>query len=354
MLTVYTLEQSEQWDEVVCSFAEYDVYWLSGYVKAFQIHGDGTPLLFYYEGENGRGINVVMKRDIAGIEALRGFLNKNELFDFATPYGYGGWLVEGEENSFQEYEAYCKENNIVSEFVRFHPILHNQVKCSMDYEVIELGNTVAIDLLSPKKIWENITSKNRNVIRKAEKNNIEIKQGRSKELFETFRTIYNSTMDKDNAEEYYYFGKDFYQSILHDLSDNSQIFYAEREGKIIAASIILNANKKLNYHLSGSLREYSNLAPTNLLLYKVALWGCENGYKTLYLGGGVGCEEDGLFKFKRAFNRTDELINRFYIGKRIFIPEVYKDLIEKRKDIVGENRYFPAYRLSIDVVENIK
>ena len=49
MLTVYGLEQSEQWDAIVRSFREYDVYWLSGYVKAFQIHGDGEPLLFFYE-----------------------------------------------------------------------------------------------------------------------------------------------------------------------------------------------------------------------------------------------------------------------------------------------------------------
>ena len=30
------------------SFKDYDVYYLSGYVKAFQVHGDGEPLLFYY------------------------------------------------------------------------------------------------------------------------------------------------------------------------------------------------------------------------------------------------------------------------------------------------------------------
>ena len=50
---------------------------------------------------------------------------------------------------------------------------------------------------------------------------------------------------------------------------------------------MLMANGKMNYHLSGSIREFSNLAPTNLLLYKAALWGCANGCKTLYLGGGV-------------------------------------------------------------------
>ena len=64
-LEVYTLEQSEQWDAIVRSFNEHDVYWLSGYVRAFEIHGDGKPLLFYYNSGDTRGINVVMKRDIA-------------------------------------------------------------------------------------------------------------------------------------------------------------------------------------------------------------------------------------------------------------------------------------------------
>lgn len=49
MLSVYSLEQSAQWDAIVRSFPMYDVYWLSGYVKAFKLHGDGEPLLIWYE-----------------------------------------------------------------------------------------------------------------------------------------------------------------------------------------------------------------------------------------------------------------------------------------------------------------
>ncbi len=190
-------------------------------------------------------------------------------------------------------------------------------------------------------IWENIISKNRKVIRKATKNDVRIYNGRFPEIYETFRSIYNGTMDKDHAEEYYYFGKEFYQSVLEDLPNNAQVFFAEKEGKVIAASIILTANGRINYHLSGSLREFSSLAPTNLLLYKVALWGHENGFKTLYLGGGVGSGEDGLFKFKRAFYKGE--LNRFYIGKKIFDEEKYNQMLSLRDDI-GESGYFPKYR----------
>ena len=292
MLKVLTLKNSDEWDDIVKSFKDYDVYYLSGYTKAFKIHGDGEPLLFYYEDSNCRGINVVMI---------------NKYFDFATPYGYGGWLIEGEQTQelFDEYEKWCLEHNIVSEFVRYHPVLKNHIYSEKAYEVIPLGETVAIDTTGKELIWANFNPKNRNVIRKAINSGIEIKHGYSEELFNTFISIYNGTMDKDNADSYYYFKKEFYDSVRNDLKDNATVFYAELNGKIVAASIMIFANGKLNYHLSGSLKEYQNLAPSNLMLWKAAEWGNENGCTTFHLGGGVGSAEDNLFKFKKAFYRGE-------------------------------------------------
>lgn len=343
MLTVYTLVQSEQWDTVVSSFKDYDTYWLSGYVKAFQIHGDGEPLLFFYEAGTTRGINVVMKRDIAKDERFAGKIEEGQYFDFATPYGYGGWIIEGEdtESLFDAYSAWLERNGIISEFVRFHPMVKNHNACRDFYEVIRLGEVVHMDLSSPETIWNNIISKNRNMIRKASKNGIKIYNGRFPEIYKRFRDIYNGTMDKDHAEEYYYFEPDFYTSVLEDLPQNAQVFWAEKEGVIIAASIMLAVNGRMNYHLSGSLQEYSSLAPTNLLLFEAALWGCANGYMTLYLGGGVGSGEDSLFKFKRAFYRGD--LNHFFIGKKIYDQKKYEKLLDLRIEIENPG-YFPKYR----------
>lgn len=343
MLTVYTLEEAEQWDKIVTSFEKYDVYWLSGYVRAFQMHGDGLPRLFYYEENETRGINVVMKRDIADDKHFWGKILKNQYFDFATPYGYGGWIIEGNDVVAlnEEYENWCRKNRIVSEFVRFHPLIKNHRYCEMFYSVDRLGEVVHMELSDKENIWNNITSKNRNVIRKAIKNGIKIYNGRYPEIYEKFRTIYNETMDKDNAEAYYYFEEEFYHSILEDLPQNAQVFYAEKEGEVIAAAIILAANGYMNYHLSGSKREYSSLAPTNLLLYKAALWGNTNGCRTFYLGGGVGSGEDGLFKFKRAFYKGN--LNHFYIGRKIFDRDIYDNLLGIRDENV-QTSFFPLYR----------
>jgi hypothetical protein len=342
MIKIIGVSEHELWDNIVKGFSEYDVYYLSGYTKAFQIHGDGIPQLLYYEVGDLKAIYVYMKRNTA-IDGV---------FDSITPYGYGGVLFKGDvskENLNDFWDAYTQkmaEENIIDNFVRYHPILYNAIPMKEVSSVIDLGKTIAMDLSSPEVIWENIHSKNRNMIRKAEKNGVVIHHGQSLELFDKFIDIYNATMDKDNADEYYYFSRDFYKSIHNDLYDNHEMFYAVYEDKIIAMSIMIFANGKMSYHLSGSDVEYRNLAPSNLLLYKAALWGYEQGFKTFHLGGGIGSGKDNLYKFKAAFNKKSDY--QFSIGKQIFNQEIYDELVNNR---IAENSefdinslFFPLYR----------
>ncbi len=348
-LTVYGLVDSVRWDQIIRAFLDYDVYWLSGYVKAFQLHGDGEPMLFYYEDDAVRGVNVVMKRDVAKDPHFAGKLPEDTYYDFSTPYGYGGWLIEGEGDTaelFSAYEKWCVKHRIVSEFVRFHPVLGNHERSAEAYNVVPLGGTIAIDLSSPETIWANFTSSNRNMIRKAEKNGVKIYSGRSEELFAGFSRVYKETMDRDSAIKYYYFGSEFYQSICNDLAENAEVFYAlDSQGEMIAASIMMQANGRMNYHLSGVKTAYRKLAPTNLLLYKAALWGCANGCKTLHLGGGLGSAEDDLYKFKESFYRQEPC--RFHIGRKVFDTPRYNDLMTMREEddpMIRDTAFFPAYR----------
>ena len=342
MIQLFSIQEHIEWDNIVKSFPDYDVYYLSGYLMAFHLHGDGEPFLLYYESQAMRAIYVYMKRPTA-IEGE---------YDSVTPYGYGGVLFEGDTskaNLKAFWEAYLDEmakEHIVDNFVRYHPVLKNAVPMKPISNVIDLGKTIAMDLSSPELIWENIHSKNRNMIRKAEKNGIVIEHGKGMELFDKFIEIYNATMDKDHAEEYYYFKRPFYESIHNDLRNNYEMFYAKLEDKIIAMSIMIFANGRMNYHLSGSDIEYRNLAPSNLLLYKAALWGCEQGFRTFHLGGGVGSGEDNLYKFKAAFNKNSDY--QFSIGKQIFNQEKYDELVKIRKEsdsgFDGTSSYFPVYR----------
>lgn len=342
MIKILHINQCRDWDLLVESFLDYDIYYLSGYVKAFQIHGDGDPQLFYYENSDIRGIYVYMKRETV----IEGF------YDSISPYGYGGFLVEGNINDrnlqllWSAYSDKMKEEHIIDNFVRYHPVLKNAFLMNGCTDVINIGKTVTMDISSEEIIWHNIHSKNRNMIRKAEKNGVVIKHGKGLELFDEFIKIYNATMDKDKASPYYYFKPEFYNSIHRDLNNNYEMFWAEYMGKIIAMSIMIYANGHLNYHLSGSDIAYRNLEPSNLLLYKAAMWGCLNGMKTFHLGGGIGASEDNLFKFKIAFNRFSDC--QFSISKQIFDKEKYDKLVYNRahsdKDFNIESQFFPLYR----------
>lgn len=343
MIELYTLAQDRDWDEIVSTFPDYDIYYLSGYVKAFEAIGDGEPFLLYYTGEAARAIYVYMKRKTA----------LADVFDSITPYGYGGVLFDRKDVPASEVRAFwdaygqlMRKEGIVDNFVRYNPLTRNADPLRDVSDVIDLGKTIAMDLRSPEVIWENIISKNRNMIRKAEKNGVEIFHGNGIGLLEQFIPIYNATMQKDQADAYYFFAPAFYASIAQDLAGRYEVFYAVHEGQVIAMSIMLHANGRMHYHLSGSVVEFRSLAPSNLLLYKAALWGCEQGFSWFHLGGGFGSREDPLYKFKAAFNRQSDF--QFSIGKQIFDPAVYEALVARRASedpsFDAASSFFPLYR----------
>lgn len=349
--SVISSSESSEWDKIVKSFENHDVYHLSAYTKAFEIHGDGEALLFYYKDSNIKAINVVMKKDISLDSKFHEKIPSETYFDISTPYGYGGFLIEGNEDSHsirqlnEIYTTYCKEKGIISEFVRFHPLLNNKFKVKSMYDVRDLGKTITMDLTSKEEIWNQLSSKNRNVIRKSLKSNVEIHWGKERSLIKKFMELYNETMDRDQAKSYYYFNDEFYESLINDMKYNMLIFYAMYQGEIISMSMIIFSNKKMHYHLSASNREFQHLAATNLLLYEAACWGYETGLTKFHLGGGLGSAEDNLFKFKKAFNKESETF--FSIGKKIFDTATYKMLLELKEDTsntIMDKNHFPEYR----------
>lgn len=350
-LTVLGLDCAAEWDATVRSFSRHDVYWLAGYVRAFMLHGDGEPQLVSYSGQDGtRGINVVMCRDVTDVPCLREHVESGRFFDLATPYGYGGWLMEGQDvdGLFRAYERWCAQSGVVCEFVRFHPMLSNHVVCEDFYDVAPLGEVTHLDISSPEVLWANMTSTCRNRVRRAQKLGVEVRSGRMEDAYRVFRDVYESTMDRVRARRYYHFGDEYYQSLSRDLSDEALVFWAETGGTVVAASVMLACNGMMNYHLGGSVHEFAGGAAMNLLMYEAALWGCEHGCKTLYLGGGVGSGNDGVLRFKQTFCKSGG--GRFYVGRRVFLEEAYGKLCSLADDEgrLNSNGFFPAYRMAAD------
>lgn len=97
MITTISVEERSKWDRIVRSFRNPDVNYFNAYAEAFHQCGEGEPKLIYFEKGQTRAINVIMERDIALAEPFQGKVEPNRWFDIATPYGYGGFWIEGDD-----------------------------------------------------------------------------------------------------------------------------------------------------------------------------------------------------------------------------------------------------------------
>ena len=323
-----------------------DIYFDKNYGKLYEKIEKGKSIIYKYEDENGVVSNQFILRKIP-IE-----IDQNEYFDIVTPYGYGGPIIEkckkDKKNELVKsyidaFEGYCNKNKIVSEFIRFHPILNNANDFKQVYNPQYIRNTLGTNLDKfDDPVASEFSKHCRKNIRQAIRKGISYKITKSPDNLDTFRTIYYSTMKRNHATDYYYFPKQYFNDILKFFKENIILVEAVFEGKTIASGLYFIYNKVIHIHLSGTLSEYLYLSPAYILRYAVTLWGKENEYKLIHHGGGrSNSDEDSLYKFKKQFARNTEF--EFYIGKKIWNQEVYEKLCEFRKVEKNED-FFPAYR----------
>src|SRR5699024_1756766 len=112
-------------------------------------------------------------------------------------------LVEAFE---KEFEKYCIENDIVSEFVRFHPIVGNYRLFKKIYNASYMRKTVATSIeQNVDPMASEFSKSTRKTIRRALRNGVTYKITPQPDDISVFLEIYYSTMDRNEASDYYYF-----------------------------------------------------------------------------------------------------------------------------------------------------
>jgi hypothetical protein len=349
MISIIRGDEVEKWDGIVKSFKNYDVCYLNGYAKAFQINGDGEPLLFYYQGINTRAINVIMIRDIAISEAFNDVITIGTMFDVSTPYGYGGLWIEGSEYDEvnKAYDLFCREYGFISEFVRFHLYSNAQANYTGTTET-RTHNVVRNLDLSIDEVFMDFEHKVRKNIKRAICSDLRVEIDNTGDRLEEFLRIYYLTMDRSNANENFYFTKEFFNQI-NKMMGNYMYIHVLHGEEIISSELILYGTENCYSFLGGTNKEYFNMRPNDLLKYEVIKWGKEKGLKRFILGGGYG-EDDGIFRYKKSFAPNG--IVDFYVGKKIINKDEYMKLINIKKKNVNVNDlnadlmdgFFPKYR----------
>ncbi|MBS7528106.1 GNAT family N-acetyltransferase [Fusibacter paucivorans] len=344
MISTITIEEQDKWDNIVKSFKNYDVNYLSQYAKAFAENGEGYPVLIYFENDTSKAMNVVMKRDISLSENFKGKLPPNEWFDLSTPYGYGGFWIEGEDfNTLdEEYEQYCKNNGFISEFVRFH--LFGEYRDIFNGTVESHTNNVVRSLdLDIDDMLMDFEHKVRKNLKKANKAGLKIEIDESGKRIEEFLNIYYGTMDRNEAKSNFFFPESFFKTI-NKMINNFVYVHVIHEDRVISTELVIFGGENCYSFLGGTHSDFFSLRPNDFLKFEIIKWAKDKGLKRFILGGGYG-QDDGIFRYKKSFSPNG--IHKFYVGKRIFDEEKYSELIKIRscnQDFNKDTNFFPKYR----------
>lgn len=321
-----------------------DIYFEPDYARLYETETIKS-VEYRFECQYGVVTNLFMKRPI-DISLDNGI----QYFDIITPYGYGGPVIHNATDKeklislfMQDFQHYTDQHHIVSEFVRFHPIVGNGLDFKSAYNSIYDRKTVGTKLTYEDVIATEFSKHKRKDIRRILKNpDVHYEINEHPDSLDDFVEIYYSTMDRDNADDYYYFGKKYFQNMLLAFPNHITTCKVYLKDVVIAMGIYFCYGKLLHAHLSGTVSQYLEFSPAYILKYALALYGHEKGYEVIHYGGGTSRSVDNsLYKFKKDFGKNTDF--DFYIAKKVWNSDIYKKLCE----IVGvnvESDFFPAYR----------
>lgn len=321
-----------------------DFYFDENYGKLYEKADQGIAKIYEYEDEHGKITSQFLIREIPikiGVE---------KYYDLVTPYGYGGPIINYAknkekllENFEKEFSKFCLNNNIVSEFVRFHPIVKNYEDFGKMYDAQYMRKTLATNLEKYDDPVQMEFSKScRKTIRQILKSGINYRIIEKPKDLDNFKRIYFINMQRKNAEEYYFFDDEYFNLILEYYKNNIIVVEAIFENKIIASGLYFTYNNIIHVHLSGTDTKYLNMSPAYILKYATVLWGKKNNYKLIHYGGGLSnSEDDSLYLFKRKFAQNTDF--DFYVGRKIWNKDIYNKLCEI-KNVDKTEEFFPAYR----------
>lgn len=320
-----------------------DIYFEENYGKLHEHMYNGVSEVFLFESSDGKVHHSFLKRQIP--QKLQG----KTYFDLITPYGYGGPIIielKGDKSKLveefaQAFRQYCIKENIVSEFIRYHPLLENYKDFSAVFNTSFMRQTVATRLCGKDPFEEEFSKGARKTTRQALRKGFHWEIIKSPKSLEEFKKIYANTMDRNQATDFYYFDDTYFQQLLELLGEHILVINVYEDEDCISSGLYFVYNNFMHAHLSGTHADYLKDNPAYILKKLSVDWGKEHGCDYIHYGGGVSNDpEDSLLTFKKRF--TKDSIFEFHVAKNIYQPDKYNQLMHMTG--TEDSSFFPCYR----------
>ena len=332
--------------------APHDVYHLRGYHIFASELGEGDPYLVV-AGDRDRGLAwPYLLRPIVGVEAN----------DVTSVYGYPGpvaWGLDPGDRflslAWEQFLATWRDQNVVSVFTRFHPLVENAQLATAFYELageagevslglVAAGETVSVDCtLDDDAALAGYTKVLRQEIASARRAGLLTTEIEDWTSLEDFIRLYQATMDRSGAARRYYMdGPSVLR--LRDLLDGHLHLLITRLGDDVAAAGLFTEHEGIvQAFLVGTEERLRAHSPLKVLLDDARRWARTRGSTVLHLGGGRAGHQDSLLAFKRRFSPRR---HKFHTGGWVLQAGLYRHLAESRAAERSPltNDFFPAYR----------
>ncbi len=269
--------------------------------------------------------------------------------DLTSPYGYGGPIHWGPGDVdrvapkfWAEFDGWARQAGVVTEFIRmslFDDVLPYPGRLrerALNY----------VRTLDPRAadVWAGTEPKVRQNGRRAIRSGVAVGADTTGRMLDDFVRIYTATMERRHSDEWYRFGRPFFERLHRELPGRYVYVYARRGDVTVSMDLVLLGGDTGYYFLGGTDADSFGCRPNDLVKLTVMEWLRERGYRRYVLGGGVR-PGDGLERYKRGF--APDGAHAFRTGERILDRSAYDALMRRRFGSVAEAQggdFFPAYR----------
>jgi len=329
---VLYLSERKAWNEVLDRLdqAQRDVYFRPEYYALYDDGPDRQALCFVFEDREEIALYPFLK---GRINALAYVGLDDDYYDLEGAYGYNGVASSSHSADFAArfygaFGEFCRREKIVAEFTRFNPVLENQAFSAGHLIVERVKGNVVVDLSrSEEEIWsqgyEHSVRKN---VNKALRHDLKVTTDEDASRLDEFLAIYHQTMERNKADDFYFFGPDYFAALARELSGRMAFFFAEQDGQALSAELVLYSEKAAYSFLGGTFEQGLPLRANDFLKHHIILAMKRRGKDYFCLGGGRSAE-DGVFRYKKKFAKEGE--RDFYIGRKIHHPDVYQTVVSQ-------------------------
>lgn len=293
-------EYAASWGKFVQQHPKGNIFQSPEYFSIFQFDKNENPVAFILTGNNG---------EICGVLSCIVQFPIGKRFRALTSrvVTMGGPLTENDDPQYvsvllREYTKFSKAHALYSHFRNLNDLTSFRKEFEYFGFTFEEHLNIQIDLTRDEsEIWNDIHSKRRNEIRKAEKAGLTFKILNTPQQFEESYEIVKALYREIRLPVY---SKRVFERVFNEFTPTGKaVFFGAYFHEKMIGTIYTLCYKGILYNwFAASYKAYYSKCPNDFLPWKIFLWAKENGFTTFDWGGAGKPEVSyGVRDYKSKF-----------------------------------------------------